>query len=306
MTRKKRRNPFQRQAPTNKVHLRERDVKIIEAVYHYRVLTTSQIVRLVFSAQQDETALKNPYKVAQRRLAQLFDAGYLTRRFDPGAELTTGVVTGEILYLLDQRGNEFLLEYNGVDETRWDRKQNKVGEGHLKHLLDINSFRIEVALACQQHHQFKLLNWTDDMSLHQNYDRVRLPTGHKPVALIPDGFFTLEVPNANDPEKRVKNHFFLELDRSTEQSRVFQRKVRAYMAYQKQARERFGISVYRVLTVATKSNLRMNNLKQATERVGGKSLFWFATLSEIDATNVLTKPIWSIADRQDTVALIRQ
>ena len=48
----------------------------------------------------------------------------------------------------------------------------------------------------------------------------------------------------------------------------------------------------------------MNNLKAITERAGGKSRFWFASLEAMNAESVLLQPVWHVAQRLETQSLL--
>lgn len=282
-----RRHRHQRQDPPPPMRLTERDQDVIEAVYHHRVLSQGQIERLIFTGTHRS--------VAQRRLSLLYDHGYLDRRFLPRIG---GLVTSPILYLLDKKGSEYLLSHRGYDDIRWRPNDNSLGYEHIEHLLAINTFRIEMTLACRMN-GLPLQTWLDDTTLKQDYDRVHLPRSARPVAVIPDAYFTIATPKGD-------THFFLELDRGTMTSKRFKRKVLAYIAYASSglAEKRFGTTKFRVLTV-TESEKRAENLKTATEGVGGKRRFWFGTLAALTAETILTEPMWRVAGREERAVLLQ-
>src|SRR5687767_2532570 len=190
-----------RHFPTPEVRLTQRDIKVFEALYHYRVLTQAQLQRLFFTKIAPQTA--------RRILRLLYDAAYTERRF---LLREAGIAASPTLYLLDRKANNELRK-RGYDERRWCPKNKKIGNQQLHHLLYVNNFRIEVELAFQQI-GFTLLNWLDEKTLKQDYDRVSIPGFHKRKSLIPDGYFAIETPAGI-------SHFFLELDRGTETSKVF-------------------------------------------------------------------------------------
>lgn len=282
-----RRHRHQRQDPPPPMRLTERDQEVIAAVYHHRILSQGQIERLLFAGTHRS--------VAQRRLALLYDHGYLDRRFLPRIG---GLVTSPILYLLDKKGSEYLLAHRGYDDIHWRPGDNSLGYEHIEHLLAINTFRIEMTLACRTHN-LPLQTWLDDTTLKQDYDRVNLPRSAHPVAVIPDAYFSIATPKGD-------THFFLELDRGTMTSKRFKGKVLAYIAYASSglAEKRFGTTKFRVLTV-TESEKRAENLKNATEGVGGKRRFWFGTLADLRVERILTEPVWLVAGREDRAVLLQ-
>ena len=132
MSERKRRRRYERQANPGRMRLTPRDERVIEAVYHYRILTTSQIARLHFTNAH--------ISVAHTRLRKLFDAGYLDRQASPSS--SPGVNNNEMIYMLDERGGQHLIARLGCDEIRWKRAHNSVGYEFIEHLVAINSFRI--------------------------------------------------------------------------------------------------------------------------------------------------------------------
>ena len=49
---------------------------------------------------------------------------------------------------------------------------------------------------------------------------------------------------------------------------------------------------------------KTENLKVATEDVGGENRFWFGVLSELTAEAILTDPLWTVAGRDNPSILI--
>jgi len=282
-----RRKKHQRQIPPPSIRMTDRDAQVLEAVYHYRVMSQAHIHRLLFTD-------KNP-NVAQRRLFLLYHNGYLDRRFLPRIG---GIVTSPVLYLLDKLGSEYLIRQCGYDEIRWQSSDNKVGYEYLEHLLAINTFRVEVAVACRES-GYRLLTWQDDTTLKQDYDRVTVAGITKSVAVIPDGYFVIVTPDGASP-------LFLELDRGTMTSKRYKQKIAAYLAYARSdlCEKRFGTRKFRVLTV-TESQQRAVNLKRATEGMGGQRRFWFGVLSEMTSDAVLTAPVWKVAGSDQAVTLLQ-
>ena len=287
---RKRRKRNERQEPPQqptRSRFTERDGKVIRAVYEYRLLSQKQAHRLLFTDT-------NP-KTAQRRLAYLYDSGYLDRRFLHSAG---GMMNSPTLYVLDKGGNDWLMRTDGLDETRWQPGEMRVGYEHLEHLLAINTFRIEVELACRQQ-GYPLLTWIDDTTLKKDYDRVRVVGSKDPVPVIPDGYFCIETPKG-------KNHFFLEMDRGSMPSKRFKLKIRAYQAYHQSglALKRFGTEKFRVLTVI-ESQKRLELLKKATEDAEGRNRFWFGVLSGLTSETLFAEPVWNVAGRTERTLLLQ-
>jgi len=112
------------------------------------------------------------------------------------------------------------------------------------------------------------------------------------LPLAPDAFFTIE-------DKDDLLHFFLEADRSTMTLDRFLDKIRAYWQCWKEERhkERFNISVFRVLTT-TISKERKENLRQLTKRADdnqrGSEMFLFACEKDfnLEKPESILEPIW--------------
>ncbi len=287
MSQRRRAKRHERLDPPPAMRMTPRDLAVIEAVYQYRVLTQSQIERLLFTGLNRE--------VARRRLFLLYHNGYLERQFLP---TTGGLVTSPVLYLLDKRGGEYLLQRSGHTEIRWKARDNRVGNLYLEHLLNINTFRIEITLATA-HYQCPLEGWIDDAMLHQDYDKVRVPGVGRPVAVIPDGYFRIPMPDSKPM------HFFLELDRGTMDLGRFKQKMQAYQVYAQTglALARFNTKGFRVLTV-TLDEARLHNLRAATADAGGANRFWFGVLQDLTADKVLSEPVWGIAGRARPARLL--
>ena len=108
------------------------------------------------------------------------------------------------------------------------------------------------------------------------------------------------------PQKGT-THFFLELDRGSEELKRFRDKVEAYVAYYKSGMyaQRYGAQGFRVLTVVDGvGEGRLKNLVDDTARVAGIGRrFWFTHLADATGATVLTEPIWSVAGSDEKEAI---
>ncbi|MBM3302427.1 MAG: replication-relaxation family protein, partial [Deltaproteobacteria bacterium] len=93
--------------------------------------------------------------------------------------------------------------------------------------------------------------------------------------------------------------FFLEIDRATLENKRWREKVQAYQAYTESGKytERYGTTSLRILTVTT-GQKRLSNLKRTTEAAGGGGMFWFTTLEQAQAEQILTVPVWQVAGQK--------
>lgn len=270
-------------SPPN-MRLMPRDIEVLKAVYEYRVLTHSQLTQLIFS--------NNHPSIATKRLYTLFHNGYLERLFLP---VRGGVAVSPTLYLLGKKGADELSLCGEYLNFYWAKDHLKVGTLFLSHSLAISEFRLKITLACRMA-GISILEWQGEGALKKDYDRVTVTSSSgvsRQFPIIPDGYFVLQT-------TKGKRHFVLELDRGTMEGKRFKAKVEGYTAYFESGayKERYGTKSLRVLTV-TETQRRMKNLKVITERAGGKSRFWFASLDTLTAENILTNAVWSIAQRPD-------
>ena len=278
-----------------------RDVEILTAVYEYRVLTAPQIDQLFFTpATQDTPA--TPSSRCQRRLMLLYHHGFLERR-EQLVTLTEGAKP--LMYVLDTKGVALLADMWDVDEHEldWHPRDKTVSPQFLAHHLAINTVRIAVTLAARAH-GFTIEKWFDERLLRREHmvDTVTI-TGERgrkeKAAVVPDSYFLLSTGTH-------RYHLFLEVDMATVTGdspvvgrRDWRRKIAAYLAYYNSGKyaERYQSTGLRVLTVTT-SEQRLLNLKQITERVGGKARFWFTTLAQATPAAILTVPICQVAGRE--------
>lgn len=291
-----------------RLRLMTRDAAILLAVYQYRALTTPQIERLFFTANEASEATRvtlKPNTRCQYRLQLLYHHEYLIRGEQP-QKPSEG--RKPFVYWLDKRGGQVVEELLDGEQLDWNPREHHVSNLFLYHLLATNDVRVALVIGARKH-EFIISTWLDDHTLkrRQMTDTVTLvgPNGGKQkAAVVPDGYFVL------DTGSHVYNHF-LEIDLRTVTGaasvwgrRDWARKVAAYLEYYRSGRyqERYKTQGLRILTVTT-GEKRLANLKAITEKVGGKSRFWFTTFSRIQNGGVLVDPIWQVAASKDLRAL---
>ena len=283
MTPKKRRD--QRPKHPRPMKLTARDIAIVQAAHHYRVLRQDQLQRLFGCSKS----------VMQRVLIRLYEHGFLDRRFLP-------VYAGSspTLYVFDRKGADLLRTHLGMDDLVWYNSSKDLKTEFLEHTTAINDVRIAITLASQAA-AYELCKWVGENELKAAYDRVpvRSKSGKvQAVSLIPDGYFVLKTPKGYA-------HFFLEVDRGTETIGRFKTKIAAYMIYYQNGayERRYMTKSMRVISVMT-GKKRLGNLKAATEAVGGRHRFWFALLEELEPETILDTTVWSVAGESQRRALI--
>lgn len=263
-----------------RLHLMERDVQVVLAVYEYRVLRREQLQQMFFPSPN----------TANERLKRLYQHGYLERRQVP---VVYGQGTAQALYLLGEKGADLVAERLGIDRgaVKWRAAQNRVSASFLEHTLMVNQVRLAFMLAAEEA-GYAIATWVGEEELKATRDYVHITTAEgrrRRVAVIPDGYFILDLGS-----KRA--HFFLEVDRATEANKRWGQKVQAYLEYIRsgQYKARYQVSSLRVLTVTT-GEKRLANLKRATEEAGGGQIFWFTTEEEASEQRLLADAIWWMA-----------
>jgi hypothetical protein len=265
----------------------ENDRRIVELVYQYRLLSQSQIERLLVKSRSR----------TQQALMRLYHHQYLQRLFLPvwfdGRSPT--------LYRLDKRGIA-LLQGLGIEDFS-GLPSPKLSPLFLEHTLALNDFRIAMTQACEAQ-EWNIPVWKTENDIKEDYDYVTVQLGSgkaKRLPIVPDSYFLLDLPS------KGVSHFFVELDRGTMTTQRFKEKVLAYVEYYKHGgyQKRFQAQGFRVLTVVdAPSRARLENLVQQTAKVTGIGRrFWFTSLAELKTEAVLTQQVWRVAGAEEREAL---
>ena len=263
---KQRYKKFERSKISPKLKITEIDLKILQSLADYRFLDTSHI-----SALHSET----PTRTIQRRLQTLFHAGYLER---PAHQFSYQKPKAHIIYTLDKKGARLLFPDNKA-KVSWAKRNKEIKSFFLWHSLMISDFRVILTLALKKEKESKLISWRERGLTNSVYlEGEKLP-------IAPDAFFTIE-------DKNDLLHFFLEADRSTMPAKRFLNKTRAYWQFWKEEghKDRFNISVFRVLTIAI-SEKRKENLRRLTRK---SEMFLFACKKDynLEKPESVLEPIW--------------
>lgn len=272
-----------------RMHLTARDMEVILTVRDCRVLRRDQIQRLHFPSQN----------TTNYRLQRLYQHGFLERRWRP---VEFGQGTGQALYLLGRRAIELLAQRTiGVERlTRQRGSSRTLRSPFLQHTLAVNDVRVAFSI-CVQHEGYGIEKWVTEDGLKGASEYIYSDTASGAShqgAIIADAYFVMHLGNR-------RAHFLLEVDRATETSRRWVRRVGAYLAYTASGEytRRFGTTSLRILVVTTTLQ-RLENLKRATEQAGASSLFWFTTLELVRADTVVTGAIWQVAGHSGVTALV--
>jgi hypothetical protein len=247
----------------------KRDVDILKALYACRYLTTTQIQKVFFG--------RNRSVVCERLNKKLLPHGFLNRHFRDVAFQTTDAV-----YSVGQAGIKLLAEELKAESREIKRGLESGAEPlFLRHLLESNDLWADLReISRDGHAPCTLLSWWTEKKLRGLHSPERQ---HYP---IPDSRFVLGYKDGS------RAHFFVEVDRGTETPRVFQTKVRKYLAYFLEGgQERdFGFKSFRVLTVVPDKR-RLERLLYISAEAGANNIFLFTMKGEIAAQGILGR-IW--------------
>ncbi len=282
-------------------YLTDRDIQIMKAVYDYRGLTTNQIMALFFQPDKGQDHATKAGR-CWHRLKFLAGKNYLLRH-----EQLQYYSEGKkpFLYQLGEEGAKLLPKQFPDEYVTFDWQPDRV---ITPHTIANNDVRIAFTLGAVS--PLTIAVWKDEATLKADHQQDTFllpnPNGRNAKARVePDDYFLLL--NGSYPY-----HCFIETDlgtvagqRSHWWERDWSRKVRAYLVYYTSGlyTKRYNTHGWRVLTV-TISERRLANMKAVTEKVGGKSRFWFTTFDRLHPSTVYRQPIWSVASKPQPQRLL--
>lgn len=251
--------------------LTDRDLEILETVYHYRYLEARHIRALVSGSDQQIT----------RRLQGLFHNNYLgrySRRERMRMELAPGAPL--MAYGLELKGARALeLARAGGSmpvSVVWRKDYTRRKEWFLEHHLMVSNFRCVLEIELRETAGTELVTWDQSKT---TWFRVTIPGKRKRfLRVAPDAYFALRT------HDQVR-HYFLEADRSTEEHRRLRDKFVGYWWHLQDPRfaaRDGGRPQVNVLFVTT-GHRRMQAMIETLRRMpkpnrakhGGKGLFRF-------------------------------
>lgn len=277
-----------------------RDLALLEDVWRYRLLTTSQIETLRFNDPDIENRFVSRLTLT-RRLKLLFHHRYLRRISRP---LSQG--SREPVYVLDSEGARVLSQKHG--EVAAPPPSRLPAAAALDHLLAIGQMRLSLAVAnppinsSAKDYEFKeysLLEWLAGSKVR--FRVVLEETGRRKqaVSIVPDGC-ALVRQSGLEPNGFVRHYAFIEVDRGTEPQRTIAAKCRAYLAYWQSggfARD-FSVPVglgFRVLFVAPTGKRQRTIEKAIAGALAPHQLFRVALEEDITPQRVL-QAVWQDVD----------
>ncbi len=247
---------YHRPAEPAGVVLTDRDLRTIEAVHHYRLLTARHVARLVFPGVA--------YRTTQDRLRRLWATGYLDRLFPVGVvdgRPGTRLNLGEPTYTATKKGGRAV----GAEPGRHARLRPSL-DTLQHHLVAVD---LETAVVAAP-------SGPRASALSEGELRALVRSSPAGVPrLVPDGALTLEYGTA-EPQT-----FLIEVVRAGVKAgnATLARKMETY-------RERvrtdwflrtYGFAAVRAVVIVTPTASRADHYRALAERITpGRGLFWFA------------------------------
>lgn len=233
-------------------------------------LSTVGRIRLV-DREMAQLILKIPsIRNTNKRLLELTRNGLLSRFF-----IGTVGAGRKAIYTLSPKGAGLAhAEYRGIKRGSGE---TLVGDLFVQHQLALNFFFLALQVRPIPIPAVRVVRW---LSFHEP------PV--KSSKLVPDAYFEIDTPAG-------MRCMFLEVDRGTEASRVWQRKIHEYLQLAIAGRfmHTFGQQQFRVLVVTT-SLRRLHNIRELIAQSTDK-IFWLSTFGEIQR-----KSLWSAVWRRPT------
>lgn len=298
----------------------DRSLDIISYLYHYRILPTSLLVRLVPGSQGN----------TRRHLQTLFHKYLINFFVFPKlrnvSEHHFYLDNPQALNLLVERGwaSREDLDYKRVRYKR-DRKYQAAHaepddperQAFMKHEVNISRFHFLLEMACRQSGgEIELYDWRQGpeiwkkvMAPKVRFDGQRDLWGEdqqlEPLPHRPDAFFTLRFPHR--PEAKQFESFLYEHDRKTTTDRKrITKKLRAHFQYiikNHQYRTDYGVNSIKAVIIETTDDKFAMQFREAARHPlvsphQPSQIFWFTT-SRLFETGLTAESAAQHADRKD-------
>lgn len=260
--------------------LQERDIAMLEDMWHHRLLTTSQIELLRQSDARLDLRFVSRLTLT-RRLKLLFHHQYVQRIVRPMAKGSL-----EPVYVLDNRAARVLRQRHGDVSVRSPSQMPKTLA--LDHLLGINQVRVTLTAAIANRKggpRVELVSWLYNDAVKFSVVVAAPADRSRRVTLIPDAFFSLRVP----PQRLF---YFVEVDLGSETLKTLVAKCQAYVRYWQSGGFGRDFTVppqvaFRVLFVAP-TQKRARSIESAIRTLeAGRTMFWTTTQAQITPASML-------------------
>lgn len=248
--------------------LTERDQRILELLAECRLMSGDQL-RRVFFAEDVGRSDSAKRRACQRALAYLTRIGLLTslaRRI--GGK--RGGSAGHI-YTLTGAGKKFVLRRQGKGAAK-TRTSPEFAEQFALHTLACSEVYVRLVESVRQSEN-ELLAYESEPACW----RQRVGGFGRPITLRPDGFARIGI-------GEVERHWFIEVDRGTENQTTIARQGKAYLAYHQSGAEERVMPKVMWLTISPE---RADLMRKTLHRLGGAAEKLFEVGEMDDAARLL-------------------
>jgi hypothetical protein len=288
--------------------IREADEAILLALARFHYLTAAQISRLFYPTMQDRN------REAQRRTKDLVDAGYILR-LDALPKAYVGKQPN--VFTLTDKGRKYVQAMGASVQPYFRPHEERRAYRNfpfMRHTLAAIDVLVAAERLCMDY-DVSCPRMLTERNLKKSALRVDVPAGPngrvaRNVAVIPDGWFQLQIGDA-EPYS-----FALELDRATEEQKVWRQKVAAYTVWAGDNGPYADAFETNDLTIAVVCpderrcrmlidwTLRELKLRGTDEDFAAMFLFGYASPERTPPYDFFFAPNWLAADREDRVSLL--
>ena len=274
------------------------DDSVLRAAFRYYYLSSRQVCRLLYSP--------GSLTYVQTKLKQLTDSGLLQRIWLPRLSPHGSAPS---VYTLARKGLNYLASVGiDIDRRRYrPSEQREFTYLFLGHTLAVNDVLISAELLCRARPEFRLAQMLHERDLKRRPVRAEDDDG-RAIAVVPDGWLDLRVNGA------YQVCLALELDRGTEEQKVWRRKVRGLLAYANGPyQDAFQTRSLTIAVVATSGDARLLQLLRWTEselaamkEEGRGDLFVFTGLRAelVGLTDLFCSRRWRQPFGEQSIALL--
>ncbi len=240
--------PLANSARTRQVSFGLGDIRILEALSRYHILSAQQVCRLLYKL--------GSLTFVQTKLKHFTDLALCQRLFLPR---TTRAGSAPSLYTLARKGLNY-LKNQGVDVDHRYRPSEKREHGYLflSHTLAINDVLIAAELVARRVPEIRVETMLHERTLKR--EPIYIQDGDIKVPVIPDGWLDFRIGGTR------QMCLAIEVDCGTEEKRQWRRKVRSLLAWTNGTyQERFGTPSLTITVIATPGRKRQMDLIRWTE-----------------------------------------
>lgn len=291
-------------------------LKILATVLRHRLLTADQIQQRCLPCEEGNS-LKGRQEYTRKLLRELYQDKYLLRR----KLIQPALGNNPYVYASTWSAAQAVAEANETtpEQVGWDAHDKVITwtNENLFHLLRENDVQFVFEIAAYKA-DVELREWQSDRMLAKDKEsrRVKYVGVHGGVyykTLIPDGSYLFATSiEAQGRSGTAMTRIFVEIDMGTQTisqknkalknpQRTWESKTLSYLSYFQPGglyEQHYGSRNARVVVLTT-SQLRLNRMKEATEKVGGTDRFWFATFEQFTQETALAEPIFLVATQGD-------